>query len=218
MPLNLLTHTGLITLSISLIYAWTANPTLSAYNLQLAAILAFIYFLTKKQPLITTTIFLSLILLMIFSTGSLTSPFFFLLNILLFALALFFEPLQAGITSLVLTLVFLISFKPSLNTPQLINLISLILITPIAIVFGKKLKENQKNQDSLSNQETNTLLWLATKAKPSLTEIIDTTSQIISSNLLPFRLQDKIKKAHKDLIDLHNSANNLEIIIDKETD
>ena len=75
MPLNLLAHTSLITLSTGLIYAWTTHPTLATYNLQLAAILAIIYFLTKKQPLITTTIFLSLILLMIFSTGSLNSPF-----------------------------------------------------------------------------------------------------------------------------------------------
>ncbi len=218
MPLNLLAHTSLITLSTGLIYAWTTHPTLATYNLQLAAILAIIYFLTKKQPLITTTIFLSLILLMIFSTGSLNSPFFFLLDILLFALALFFEPIQALITTAILILTFLVSSKLSLNTSELINLASLILITPIAVVFGKKLAENQKNQDSLSKEETNTLLWLATKAKPSLTEVLDTTSQIISCNLLPFRLQDKIKKAHKDLIDLHKSANNLETLIDQETD
>jgi len=218
MPLNLIAHTSLITLATGLIYAWTTNPILSNYNLQLAAVLAIIYFFTKKLPLVTTTIFLSLILLMIFSTGYLTSPFFFLLDILLFTLALFFEPIQALITSLILTLVFLISSKLSLNTSQLINLASLLLITPLAVIFGKKFIENQKNQDSISKEETNTLLWIATKAKPSLTEVLETTSQIIGSNLLPFRLQEKIKKAHKDLIDLHKSANNLEIEIDKETD
>lgn len=218
MPLNIIAHTSLITINTGIIYAWTANPTLSNYNLQLAAVLAILYFLTKKQPLLTTTIFLSLILLMIFSTGYLTSPFFFLLTILIFALALFFEPIQALITSIILTIVFLIPSKLSLNTSQLINLASLLLITPLAVIFGKKFIESQKNQDSLSKEETDTLLWLTTKAKPSLTEILDTTSQIISANLLPFRLQDKIKKAHKDLIDLHNSANTLEIEIDKETD
>lgn len=218
MPLSLITHTSLITLTTGLIYAWSSHPTLSLYNLQLAAVLAFAYFLTKKLPLITTTIFLSLILLVIFSTGQLNSPFFFLLDILLFALALFFEPIQALATSLILTLVFLVSSKLSLNTSQVINLASLMLITPIAVVFGNKLKENQKNQESLAKEETNTLLWIATKAKPSLVEVLDTTSQIISSNLLPFRLQDKIKKAHKDLVDLHKSANNLKIIIDQETD
>ena len=218
MPLSLITHTSLITLTTGLIYAWSSHPTLSLYNLQLAAVLAFAYFLTKKLPLITTTIFLSLILLVIFSTGQLNSPFFFLLDILLFALALFFEPIQALATSLILTLVFLVSSKLSLNTSQVINLASLMLITPVAVVFGNKLKENQKNQESLAKEETNTLLWIATKAKPSLVEVLDTTSQIISSNLLPFRLQDKIKKAHKDLVDLHKSANNLKIIIDQETD
>ena len=115
MPLTLIAHTSLITLSVGLIYSWTANPHLSTYNLQLAGVLAIIYFFSrflKLKPkylsLTTITTFLSLILLMIFSTGSLDSPFFFLLDILLFALALFFEPAQALITSFILTLVFLV--------------------------------------------------------------------------------------------------------------
>lgn len=225
MPIKILTHTSLITLATGLIYFWSSTPQLSAYNLQLAGVLAILYFLTRRIPLITTTIFLSLILLIIFSTGQLSSPFFFLLDILLFALALFFEPIQAGITSLILIFVFLISSKLSLNTSQVINLASLLLITPLAVIFGNKFIENQENQGKLTrleknleNEETQTLLWLATKAKPSLTKILDTTSQIISSNLLPFRLQEKIKKAHKDLISLHQSADNLKIIIDQETD
>jgi len=158
---------------------------------------------------------------MIFSTGQLNSPFFFLLDILLFALALFFEPVQAAITSLILTFVFLVSSKLSLNTSQVVNLASLVLITPLAVIFGNKFIENQENQGKitrlkkdLAEEETNTLLWIATKAKPSLIEVLDTTSQIISSNLLPFRLQEKIKKAHKDLLSLHQSANQLEVIID----
>lgn len=228
MPLSILAHTSLITLATGLIYSWTSNPQLSAYNLQLAGILAIFYFLTKLfklKPqllsLITTTTFLSLILLMIFSTGQLNSPFFFLLDILLFALALFFEPVQAAITSLILTFVFLVSSKLSLNTSQVVNLASLVLITPLAVIFGNKFIENQENQGKitrlkkdLAEEETNTLLWIATKAKPSLIEVLDTTSQIISSNLLPFRLQEKIKKAHKDLLSLHQSANQLEVIID----
>jgi len=231
MPILLLTHTSLIALVTGLIYSWTHNPVTSAYNLQLAAILAIIYFLSRflklkpnKLSLLTTTIFLSLILLMIFSTGSLNSPFFFLLDILLFALALFFEPLQALIASIILTLVFLLSSKLSLSTSEIINLGSLILITPLAVIFGNKFIENQENQgkvtrlkNSLAQEETHTLLWIATKAKPSLVEILDSTSQIISSNLLPYRLQEKIKKAHNDLLSLHKSADNLKIIIEEET-
>jgi hypothetical protein len=231
MPILLLAHTSLIALATGLIYSWTQNPVTSTYNLQLAAILAIIYFLSrflklepKRLSLLTTTIFLSLILLMIFSTGSLNSPFFFLLDILLFALALFFEPLQALIASIILTLVFLLSSKLSLNTSQIINLASLILITPLAVIFGNKFIENQENQgkvtrlkNSLAKEETHTLLWIATKAKPSLMDILETTSQIISSNVLSFRLQEKIKKAHNDLLSLHKSADNLKIIIDEET-
>lgn len=231
MPLILIVHTSLIALTTGLIYAWSSNSQLSAYNLQLAAILAITYFITrffKPQPqklsLITTTIFLSLILLMIFSTGSLNSPFFFLLDILLFALALFFEPIQALITALILSLVFLISSKLSLNTSQVINLGSLLLITPLAVIFGNKFIENQTNQgkitqlkNNLAEEETQTLLWIATKAKPSLIEILDSTSQVISSNLLPYRLQEKIKKAHNDLVSLHKSANNLKMSIDQES-
>jgi hypothetical protein len=230
MPLYVLTHTSLIILTIGIIHTWTASVQASQYNLQLAGILAIIYFFTKflkPKPkilsIITTLTFLSLTLLIIFSTGRLDSPFFFLLDILLFALALFFEPIQATITSVTLILVFLISSKLSLNTSQVINLASLVLITPLAVVFGNKFLENQaikgkitRLEKDLATEETHTLLWISTKAKPSLVDILNITSQIISSNLLSFRLQEQIKKAHKDLLSLHKSANELETIIDQE--
>ncbi|MFZ2201879.1 MAG: hypothetical protein WAV56_00625, partial [Microgenomates group bacterium] len=62
--------------------------------------------------------------------------------------------------------------------------------------------------------ETQTLIWLSTKAKPTLINLLDTTSLIISSNLLPFGLQQKLKSLHTDLVTLHQSASILEKDID----
>lgn len=231
--LSFLIHTIFLSLSILLTYLWTQNPSLSAYNLQLTALLIIFYFLSrfisknksKVYQLQSTIILTAITLLLIFSTGGLKSPLFFLLDFLLFALALFFEPWQAGTTALILISVFLFGNYQDLNTQDILSLLSLLLITPLAILFGKKFLQTQAEagkikilEKNLAQEETSTLIWLSTKAKPTLATIIDSTSLIISSHNLPFSLQEKLKTAHQDLLALHQSANDLEKEIDQETD
>lgn len=221
-------HSSLLFLTIVLTYLWTTNPALSNYNLQLTAILSIYYFISrlliKKNSQIlnleSTLIFTSIILLLIFSTGGLYSPLFFSLDILIFALALFVTPFQAGISALFISIVFIFT-SHEINTTGTINLFSLLLITPLAIIFGRKFIENQANQgkievleNTLASEETDTLLWLSTRSKPTLITIIDNLSLIIGSNNLPHHLQEKLKKSYSDLIALHHSANVLEKKID----
>ena len=100
---------------------------------------------------------------------------------------------------------------------NLVNLLTILLMTPLAILFGKKFIENQISlgkiqllEKNLAREETDTLIWLTTRAKPSLTSILDTTSLIIGSNSLPFSLREKMKQIHADLLTLYHSADNLE--------
>jgi hypothetical protein len=218
--------------SILLAYTWTQNPSLNPYNLQLTALFIMAYFAyrfafrRRSGSLLPSTLILAtIILLLVFSTGSINSPLFFLLPFLLFALALFFNPSQAALASFVLLiLLFLPLYGKAINTNQVVNLFSLFLTTPIAIIFGRNYLNFQANsgkiallEHDLEHDETNTLIWLSTKAKPTLLNLLETTSDIIATNKLPFYLQNRLRALHSDLLSLHQSANDLETDID-ETD
>ncbi len=222
-----------LTASIILAYSWTNNPELSSYNLQFTALFVLAYFVYRFAyrkrsggSLIPSTLILAtIILLLIFSTGQLDSPIFFLLNFLLFAIALLLDPWQAALATIVLSIILARSVNYTLSTPQLINLFSLVLTTPIAILFGRNFLHSQATagkiailENSLENDETNTLIWLSTKAKPTLQNLLETTSDIIATNKLPYYLQNRLKEVHKDILSLHQSANTLEIDIDNQTD
>jgi len=226
--LSFLINTLFLALAVILTYLWTNNPNLNHYNLQLTGLLVIVYFFSRLflkrvstiYNLQSTLIFTAISLLLVFSTGGLTSPLFFLLDFLLFGLALFLEPYQAGATAIILCSILFFSHH-DFDTAAIINLISLLLTTPIAIIFGRKFLESQAAQGkinllekTLADEETDTLLWLTTKTKPTLTSIIDSLSQIIASNRLPFSLQDKAKEAYTDLVALHRSASTLEKEID----
>ncbi len=218
-------HTFFLFLSLGLTYLWTQNPSLSPFNLQATGLLILFYFVTKfvtgkakgAQNTLDAIIFTIITFLIVTTTGGVHSPVFFLLYFLLFALSLLFEPIQSIILSLLLIALFGYDLSNNFDNLALINLTTLFLTTPIAMIFGKKYLQTledlgrikQLNQ-IISEEETDTLLWLTTRARPTLISLLDTTSLIISSNLLPARLQDRLKQLHQDLVSLHQSAQTLE--------
>ncbi len=231
--LPFITHTLFLVFSVGLTYLWTKNPSLNSFNLQAVGLLILFYFgsklLTGKRQrvllVLDAIIFTSLTLFLILSSGGVHSNLFFLLYFLLFGLSLLFEPGQAILLSLLL--IFLFSFDVSFHfdEPAIINLATLLFITPLASIFGRKYLQAQHELGKIvildkiiSEEETDTLLWLSTKAKPTLVNLLDTTSLIISSNLLPYQLQEKLKSLHRDLISLHESANDLEKDIDEHAE
>jgi hypothetical protein len=158
------------------------------------------------------------------SSGGVHSSLFFLLYFLLFGLSLLFEPNQAIFLSLFLLLIFGLDSAFKFDQPAIINLATLLFITPLASLFGKKYLQNLEGKGEIMilnkiirEEETETLMWLSTKAKPTLTSLLDTTSQIIGSNLLPRNLQEKLQTLHQDLIALHHSASTLEKDIDQHS-
>ncbi|MBI2326217.1 hypothetical protein HYU91_02400 [Candidatus Collierbacteria bacterium] len=218
-------HTLFLILSLGLTYLWTKNPSLSPFNLQATGLLILFYFVTKfvtgkaksTQNTLDAIIFTTITFLIVTTTGGVHSPVFFLLYFLLFALSLLFEPIQSIILSLLLIALFGYDLSNNFDNPALINLITLFLTTPIAMIFGKKYLQTLEDlgrikqlNKIISEEETDTLLWLTTRARPTLISLLDTTSLIISSNLLPGRLQDRLKQLHQDLISLHQSAQTLE--------
>jgi hypothetical protein len=229
----------LLSTTIILLFAWTASPALNIYNLQLSGVLVLLYFASKylfrsvRQSFFANTLVLiSIVLLFIFSSGGITSPLFFILDFLIFSVALLMAPYQAVVASVVLVSVFLFQNYQDLTTPMIINLLSLTLITPLAIVFSKSYLQNLQSQGKISllkeaikDEQTDSLLWITTTARPSLATVLNSlTDMVIYLNakgqalLVPKQFVEKLRTIQKDLVSLYASAGTLEKSIEESSD
>jgi hypothetical protein len=105
-------------------------------------------------------------------------------------------------------------------------------MTPIAIIFSKKFIENLKNEgriqvleEVIKEEETESLLWISTQAKPSLATVLNATTDLVMyfnakshELLIPRALSDKLKTIQNDLIVLYSSTNSLEVSITETSD
>lgn len=236
-------HTTYLLLSILFAYFWSTSPILSKYNLQLTGALVLLYFVTKiyhttRQSRPTAGLLSSLILtvislLLIFSTGSIQSPLFFLIDFLLFALALLFGPLQAGAVAVLIISLFSWQNHASFTPEVLIGLAQIIFITPLAIIFGKIYLANLESsgkikilREVINEEEADSLLWISTSAKPSLSTILNSISDLViylnskreGVTVIPSGLIDKLKVIQKDLIILYTSTSSFEESIKDTSD
>lgn len=225
--------------SILAVSVWTSTPALIAYNLQLTGALILVYFGsgfifrgTKRSPFLATVLLVSIVLLLVFSTGGLSSPIFFVLDFLLFAIALLIAPYQAITTSILLIAIFLCQNYQNLSSQAIINIISLALMTPLANVFGKNYLRFLESEgkitvlcEAIKDEQNESLLWIATTAKPSLASVVNAISDIViylnSQNQftkVPKALTEKLKTIQRDLISLYASTNTLKESIEESSD
>jgi len=227
--------------TIAFVYFWTNNLVLSAYNLQLTALLVVIYFILRLffnrkpdlvyQNLFLDTLALSAVLpLIISATGGLSSPLFFVIYFYLFAFALLFEPA----VTLVLTLTLALFFLKELNSVNsVLQLLSIFLFAPLAIFFSKQYlkllqsqdkikilnKKTQKLSSSIASEETNSLLWLSLEFKDSLLRIIHHSAELLADlgHLTPSQKEhlSSIRETAKTIL---KSGEKLQEKIDRETD
>lgn len=187
----------------------------------------------KINMTIDSVVFTMIILLLVISTGGLTSPLFFLIYFLMFGLTLLFEPLLT--VSLTATMVLFFLFTPSQAEPikEILQLFSLILITPVALFFGKqylrvlaseeKIKileeESEIMEEAIQKEETDILLWTSLEFKNSLTEILDETSQLLADiSHLTSNQKERLLKIYRKAVKLLESGKKLKKEIDKTTD
>ena len=238
-PMFLL-HTAFLSISVLLTFAWTRSPYLSTYNLQLTGALILLYFLNRLlsskskstlSGLLDTLILTSTCLLLVFSTGGLNSPLFLLLTFLLFAIALLFEPIQALTISLLIIGMFVWESNGTLQTNQIINLASLFFVTPLAILFSRTYLNNLASsgkisilKQALNKEKTDDLLWVSTKANPSLNSALNSISDLIvyanskGSNFLPTGFIDKLKTIQSDIVTLYKSTGTFETSVKESAD
>jgi hypothetical protein len=235
MPTKFLLHTILLILAALGVFFWLSESALIPYTLQLVAILVLLYlgshwlrahrpsWFRKSSITIDVTILTSMILLLISETGAIESPFFFLIIFLLFSVAMLYEIEATLVLTGILVLYFL--FLPSTNLTNLAHLstiISLIMITPLAIFTGhqyensleeKKIREAISSE--LSQEETDTLLFLSLNLKKTLLSALDSLSITIPLTKAK-EVRQNLETLYGDLKALYRTSKDLEQTLEKE--
>lgn len=209
-------HLGFLMTAVLLTFFWTANPDLSTYTLQLIAFLVILYFLGRTQIgkpnlvfLLDGVIFTMVTLLLVTQTGGLNSPLFFLIYILLFGLALLFDPLITLSLSLTLSL---LMYNQAKDLNGFLEIVGLLLMTPVALFFGRQylkvledeekikiiIKKKVEAEKEVSQQEEETLLWLTLAFKEHVGRIVDISSNLLADvgRLNTFQ-KEELRKLHE---------------------
>jgi len=198
-------------------------PQTKIYAPQAIALLSIItIFISLKQKRLSLLSLSYLINTIIFTTGGLNSPVFYLTHFFIFTLASFYPPTVTLSYSLIITL-FLTN---SLDSPQsVLTLISLPLITPLAYYIAKLNQDNLKkgvqlelDQDQISHHESGFFLWYSLTLKNKINTIIDTLSQLLSNPKLNYGQKQMLKNIRHNSKTLLKTATKLAKDIDTKTD
>lgn len=194
-----------------------------SYAAQIIALISIItIFISLNQKRLSLTAMSFLISTVIFSTGGLSSPVFFLTYFFIFTLASLNPPHVTLTYSLIFTL-FLINSLNSLQSA--LTLISIPFITPLAHYIGKLYQDNLHKQaqielddDQINHHETKFFLWFSLILKHRLNSILDSTSQLLSDPKLNYSHKLSLKSIKSQAKTLLKSASNLATDIDTKTD
>ncbi len=182
---------------------------------QLIALSAVIFFLLHKYHLPYIYLLSLIINLIVFSTGGVHSPYFFLVYFILFAASFQFIPLVS--LSFAFVEIFLLS--QTLNSQNsLIPLVSLLFISPISYLLSRQRSVQQKVETTLAIDETDFLFWLNLKFKKNITTIIDSASLLLSSPGLTHSQKNELLKIKSQSKTLLESSQNISQEIDQNSD
>jgi len=237
-----LLHSLFLISAVVLAFFWTANPFLSIYTLQLTAVFILLFFLNqflarhrrgKINLTIDAVVFTMVVMLLVTSTGGLTSPLFFLIYFLMFGLALFFEPLITLTLTAAMILFFIFTPTKQNTAEEALQLFSLLLVTPLALFFGKQylqvlrdeekikiLEEEEKiAQEQIETEETNVLLWATLELKRGLMTILDEVSHLLGDvSHLTVSQKERLLKIRERALHLLETGKKLKEEVDRTTD
>lgn len=167
------------------------SPSINNYIPQIIAITSIIILLLLIfWHRIYSSSIIFLISIIILSTGTINSPFFFLNYFLLFTLAFQNSPL----INLEYSLFIILIYSYNLNSlTSVISLLSLLLITPLTWLISKQQETKNRDEKILSQDETDFLLWISLRLKKSLREIIDLSSDHQTKKIAKNLLKDSEK-------------------------
>lgn len=143
------------------------------------ALLFIVYFLGKKffprRPanrdyVFDSFIFTLAVVIIVLTSGGLTSPIFFLLYFLLFGIGLLVKPLVSLTTSI--TIVTLLVYSGEKNAASsLPTLLSLPFITPFAVMLGKEFHRARLLEERDNNLRERSFMFLSTVLKEHIHRI-----------------------------------------------
>lgn len=165
--MRLLIQAFVLILSFVIVFVWENSP-LSDYTVQTLGFLVFLYLIIsarkKGQGFLTMGgggpwgIFIlnTIILLLIFATGGISSSLFFLLYFLGFGIAFVFEPPAVFVFIVGAVLVFLPDALKGDTFGNFIKIGSLLLISPLAYFFGREYRKSDKEESDIEALEERT--------------------------------------------------------------
>jgi len=172
-----------------LCFTLTRNQIFDRYGLQFMALLILLFILAsgfldkinsiKKQKNLIQFVLLTMVTIAIVSmTGYLTSPFFFLIYFLLFTLSLMLHPSASLVLSFVISLLML-SVLDIKSANQIIQIASLFIVTPLALLFGSQYSELKSVSEELTQTKK--------EEKELVNEVIDKEKTIKNWNDKSFK-------------------------------
>lgn len=157
--MKLLIHGLVLFLSFGLVFVWEQTG-LDIYTIQAVAFLVAIYlvisFIRRKKikegnfgGISDIFILNSAIFLLIYSTGNIYSPLYFLLYFLGFGITFIFEPATVFLFTIGAVLIFLPEALKNGSIESYVKLGSLLLISPLAFFFGQEYRDRDKQEEAL---------------------------------------------------------------------
>ncbi len=143
------------------------------------AILFILYFLGKKFfPTHTTNkdyvfdsfIFTVAVIIIVLTSGGLTSPIFFILYFLLFGIGLLVKPMVSLTTSITIAILLVYAGEQQLVS-SLPTLLSLPFITPFAVMLGKEFHKARRLEERDNNLREQSFMFLSTVLKEHIHRI-----------------------------------------------
>jgi len=228
----------LLTLSVAISFI-IAKSSFSDFLLQIVSLLLASYillqFLSKKisfirqNKLVINFLLITIVIYtLIFSTGDLFSPIFFLIYFLLFGVALLLEPYSALFLSLISAVFFLFTTGKEF-WQEVIQLSSIFLISPLALIFGNqylKLQEEETKVELLKkeekilaseviDQEKTVRKWTVEELRKRLIKIWENLEEVLQDEEITEKSRKKINEISNQLSNLLKSGETLEKKISK---
>ncbi|OGM16075.1 hypothetical protein A2V55_01875 [Candidatus Woesebacteria bacterium RBG_19FT_COMBO_37_29] len=227
-------YTLILLVSVGFAFFWTKNEVLLNMSLQFISLLVIIYVgiqfaarkmqFSKTNKIVIDVILLTLTTyLIVFSTGALFSPLFFLIYFLLFGISLLFEPSSAIALAIISTVFFLFTAQKEIFA-ELLQLVSLFLITPLALIFGtqymKLLQDEEKIkilslkgeelEKEVNEQETEVKTWTEGEFKNQLIKIWESIEALASDPACKGLHKQKLTEVSGELSKLLQSGKKME--------
>ena len=228
----------LLSISIGLAFI-ISQTTLSSYLLQSIAFCTVLYFLieigSRKNKITPQTkltssfiLFTFITYLILFSTGSLFSPAFFLLYFLLFGVAFIFGSYMTIVVSLISITIFLATPKKEFLS-EILQILSIILIAPVSFLFAKFYEKSKEEETKVAilkkeeqiltkeviDQEKAVRNWASSDFRTRLIKIWENLEKLAQQENTSTSQKQKIAEISNQLSGLLKSAQILEKKVSK---